>query len=391
MNIAQFSDACMSDVPRTEQKLISLPKLKLFYPILAGATLKERLIGCLGAVIGICITGLVCGLIFGGHALLPLLVAPVGASAVLLFAVPASPLAQPWSIIGGNTISALAGVTVMQFVHDPLIASGLAVGLAIAAMSFTRSLHPPGGAAALTTVIGGPAVVSAGYWFPLVPVAVNSALLVALGLLFHRLAGRSYPHRPVVAPPNAHGTADAPPALRVGFNKEDIDAAIAEFNETLDIDRADLDLLLRQVEQQALVRTHGELACGDIMSRDVIDIGMDGSPESARALLLEHDIRTLPVIGRDGKLAGTVGLRELARTPDSGQLPVSGAITARATDPAISLLPRLTDGRTHAVMIVDGDGSVKGVVSQTDVLAALAKSLSISPLADEVMENGRGI
>ncbi len=96
----------------------------------------------------------------------PLLVAPMGASAVLLFAVPASPLAQPWSIIGGNTISALIGVIVAHFVHEPALATGIAVALAIAAMSFTRCLHPPGGAAALTAVLGGPAVTAPASCFP---------------------------------------------------------------------------------------------------------------------------------------------------------------------------------------------------------------------------------
>ena len=67
----------------------------------------------------------------------------MGASAVLLFAVPASPLAQFWSIIGGNTISALAGISVGQLVHEPMAATGVAVSLAIVAMSmrlgaFTR-------------------------------------------------------------------------------------------------------------------------------------------------------------------------------------------------------------------------------------------------------------
>src|SRR5690606_419609 len=108
----------------------------------------------------------------GDTASLPLIVAPIGASAVLLFAVPASPLAQPWSIVGGNTISALVGVTVVTFVKEPVLAIGLAVSLAILAMSLTRSLHPPGGAAALTAVIGGLAVSRAGFWFPFVPVAI---------------------------------------------------------------------------------------------------------------------------------------------------------------------------------------------------------------------------
>ena len=114
---------------------------RLFVPILAGATLRERLAACIGATIGIALTGVISGLAMGSGPHVALLVAPMGASAVLLFAVPSSPLAQPWSIIGGNTISAMVGVTVAHFVHNPVIASGLAVALAIAAMSFT--VRPP--------------------------------------------------------------------------------------------------------------------------------------------------------------------------------------------------------------------------------------------------------
>lgn len=381
----------MTDAPHADQKTTISPKFKLFTPILAGATLRERLLGCLGALIGICLTSLVCSYVFGTHAVLPLIVAPIGASAVLLFAVPASPLAQPWPIIAGNTISALVGVTVARFVHDPMLGVGLAVGLAIAAMSFTRSLHPPGGAAALTAVIGGPAVVSAGFWFPFVPVAINSAILVGLGLVFHRLARRNYPHRAAPVATNTHKTSDAPPLLRVGFRDEDIDSAIADLNETLDIDRGDLDRLLRQVEMKALIRKHGELTCGDIMSRDVISIEMNQIQAEAKALLLKHDIRTLPVLDHDGKLAGTVGLRELAQAPDQDTMPVSAAMTARAEDPAIGLLPALTDGRTHAVVITKEGGEIEGIVSQTDLLAALSKSLATPVRGDELMKDAQGI
>jgi len=370
----------------------SLWKFKFFSPILAGATFKERLVGCLGALIGIFLTGLLCSLIFGPDPHLPLIVAPIGASAVLLFAVPASPLAQPWSIIGGNTISAMVGVIVAYFVKDPMLAVGLAVSLAILAMSLTRSLHPPGGAAALTAVIGGAAVARAGFWFPFVPVAVNSLLLVALGLFFHKLSGRQYPHRPAVAAPvNQHNTADPPPTLRVGFNAEDIDAAIAAFNETLDVDRADIDALLRQVELQALLRRRGDINCGDIMSRDVVTVGIDATPEQARRLLLEHDIRTLPVLMPDATVAGTVGLRELASVEDTDRLPVSDAVTASPAEPAIGLLPRLTDGVSHAVVIVDDVGKVAGIISQTDLLATLARSLSLSWEKDEMQGQGQGI
>ena len=368
-----------------------LSKFRLFTPILAGATLKERLIGCLGALIGICLTGLVCGLFMGNDPHLPLIVAPIGASAVLLFAVPASPLAQPWSIVGGNTISAFVGVTVTTLVTDPAIAIGLAVALAILVMSLTRSLHPPGGAAALTAVIGGAAVTRAGFWFPLVPIAINSLILVAVGMLFHKLAGRQYPHRQAVVPVNTHKTADPPAAFRVGFNTEDIDAAITSLNETLDISRADLDTLLRQVELQALLRQRGELTCADIMSRDVVTVPADATADVARAQLLDHDIRTLPVLDGEGRLAGTVGLRELAAMAPAALLPISEAATASPSDPAIGLLPRLTDGMIHAVVVVDDARRVVGIISQTDLLATLAKSLSQVGSPGLMSGHGHGI
>ncbi|RWC88305.1 MULTISPECIES: HPP family protein [unclassified Mesorhizobium] len=345
---------------------------RLFVPILAGATLRERVLACIGATIGIALTGVISGLAMGGGPHVALLVAPMGASAVLLFAVPASPLAQPWSIIGGNSISALVGVTVAHFIHDPVMASGLAVALAIAAMSFTRCLHPPGGAAALTAVLGGPAVISAGFLFPFVPVALNSTILVALGFLFHKLARRNYPH--VAAPPaNSHGTADPPAQQRAGFQPEDIDAALTALDETFDIDRDDLERLLRQVELQAMVRSHRTLLCEDIMSRDVISVPEQATTDEARQQLLDHNIRTLPVVDADARLVGAVGLRELTKAVETVKDVMAKAGTASPETPAMSLLPVLTDGRSHAVVIVDGERRILGLITQTDLLAAAAR------------------
>jgi len=346
---------------------------RLFVPILAGATLRERLIACIGATIGIALTGVISGLAMGNGPHVALLVAPMGASAVLLFAVPASPLAQPWSIIGGNCISALVGVTVAHFVHDPVMASGLAVALAIAAMSFARCLHPPGGAAALTAVLGGPAVISAGFLFPFVPVALNSTILVTLGFIFHRLARRSYPH--VHAPvANSHGTADPPAEQRVGFRPEDVDAALSALDETFDIDRDDLERLLRQVELQAMVRAHRTLLCKDIMSRDVVSVPDHASADEARKLLLDHNIRTLPVIDAEARLVGAVGLRELTKATDAVKGVMSSAGTAAPDTPAMGLLPALTDGRSHGVVIVDAERHILGLITQTDLLAAVARA-----------------
>ena len=117
---------------------------RLFVPILAGATLRERALACLGAIAGIALSAVVVGLAFGAGGWSALIVAPMGASAVLVFAVPASPLAQPWPVIGGNAISALVGLVAARLVPDPVLAAGLAVGLAIAAMSPRPCMAPEG-------------------------------------------------------------------------------------------------------------------------------------------------------------------------------------------------------------------------------------------------------
>jgi CBS domain-containing membrane protein len=361
----------MSDLNRDPS---SNSRFSIFAPILAGATLRERFLACLGALVGIALTGLVCGYLFGDGPHLPLIVAPIGASAVLLFAVPASPLAQPWSIVGGNTISALVGVLVVRFVHDSIVATGLAVSLAIAAMSLTRSLHPPGGAAALTAVLGGPVVAGWGLLFPLVPVALNSFILVAVGIAFHKLSRRNYPHV-AAQPANVHQTRDLPANMRVSFRDEDIDAALGKMHETFDIDRSDIGRLLREIELQATIRAHGDIRCADLMSRDVISVDLDATVEAAHALLIKHNIRTLPVRRRDGKLLGSVGLRELADATGRIEPLMVPAATARPNDPVLGLLPALTNGRSHAVIVVDDAEHVLGLISQTDLLATVATLL----------------
>lgn len=348
----------------------------LFAPILAGATLRDRLIGCVGALAGIGLAGFLSHLLIGDLPMLPFIVAPLGASAVLLFAVPASPLAQPWPIVGGNTISAAIGVAVALLVPDVILAAPIGVAIAILVMSLCRCLHPPGGAAALTAVLAGPNLAASDYLFPLLPVALNSALLVLLGIVFHRLTRRAYPHAAAPAPANTHRTADLPPQLRVGFLPGDIDAALARLDETFDIDRADLDRLFREVEHQALLRAHGNLTCAEIMSRDVVTIGTAEDAATARRQLLDHNIRVLPVLDPSGRLAGSIGLREIAgREGPVGAL-AAPALTARGPELAMNLVPRLSDGRSHAVIIVDEDNRVAGLITQTDLLAALARSLA---------------
>jgi CBS domain-containing membrane protein len=219
--------------------------LSLFKPIIAGAHLPERLIACLGSAICIALTIVVCAGLPLAAADLPIIVAPLGASAVLVFAVPASPLAQPWPVLGGNVLSTLVGVAAFNAIPNTSVAAGVAVGGAIFVMSLLRCLRPPGGAAALTAVIGGHGIHAAGFTFAFAPVGINSIALISLAMFYHRATARSYPHR------------NAPLPLEVavsGLHLIDIDAALEEMHESFDISREDLDALLTRAEMHAVAR-----------------------------------------------------------------------------------------------------------------------------------------
>ena len=219
--------------------------MNVFKLILAGAQWPDRLVACAGAALCIALALIVCAALSLGPADLPSIVAPLGASAVLVFAVPASPLAQPWPVIGGNIVSTLVGVAAFHAVPHPAIAAGVAVGGAILVMSLLRCLHPPGGAVALTAVIGGASVHAAGFTFAFAPVGVCSVALVGLAMLFHRATARSYPHRATAVP-----AAPAP----TGLHLADIDAALEDMHESFDIGREDLDALLSRAEWHAQAR-----------------------------------------------------------------------------------------------------------------------------------------
>ncbi len=221
----------------------------LFRPLLPGTQLLPRLLAVIGAAIGIALTFVVCLQFPLAHGDIPIIVAPIGASAVLAFAVPSSPLAQPWSVVGGNILSTLAGVVAAKLIHEPALAAGAAVGGAILVMSLGRCLHPPGGAAALTAVIGSQGIHDMGYSFAFAPVGLNSIALVSLAMFFHQITGHSYPHRPVATPSEVDDLREA-----AGFHLEDIDKALADMHESFDIAREDLDLLLSQAELHAMKR-----------------------------------------------------------------------------------------------------------------------------------------
>lgn len=343
---------------------------RLFSPILAGATGRDRALACLAAGVAVAIVAIEGALAHGSSWTLPWIAAPVGASAVLVFVVPSSPMAQPWPVVGGNVLSAYVGLVVAATLGHGTLACAIAVALAIGVMSVTRSLHPPGGAAAVVATLAGASAVPDGWWFPLAPLGMNAAVLVAVGWAFHRFSGHTYPH---LAATPAAPRADPVPSQRVGLREEDVDAVLAEFHETFDIDPADLRVLMRELERRVLARERADLTCAAIMSRDLLTVTPGAHPETARALLLDSGVRLLPVVDASGRPVGGVGLRELAQRARVVADVMTPPVVIGPDRSVTELIGPLTDQHRHAAMVVADDGRLVGLISQADLLAALAR------------------
>lgn len=148
----------------------------------------------LGAFLGIVAVAAAGQLVFGGFEL-TLMIGSFGASAVLLYGAPRSPLAQPRNLVGGHMLSALVGVLCWTWLHDmPWLAQALAVSTAIALMHLTRTLHPPGGATALIATLGSAEITRLGFWYVLMPATLGPLILLVVALLINNIpASRRYP------------------------------------------------------------------------------------------------------------------------------------------------------------------------------------------------------
>lgn len=366
-----------------------------FLPAGAGIDTRERVRLVSGALLGMLVTGFVCQLA-GGSILpgMPWLVAPLGASAVLVFAVPASPMAQPWPVIGGNTLSALAGIAGVHGMHlfgAPELAAAVAVATAIAVMLVLRCLHPPGGATALMMVLGGisdPA-------FALFPVMLNSALLVLAGIAFNNATRRPYPHMQVSPPRGAISSEERQ-------LDADLDAVIAHYNQVLDVSRDDLRTLLAQAQMRAYDRKLAEIRCADIMSRELVTVEFGTPLQEAWALLRDRRIKALPVVDKSFRIAGIITLADflraaeldvydgfdeklrklvrLTRSAYADKPEVVGQIMTRNVRVAgmerllIDLLPLFASTGHHHIPIIGNGERLVGMITQSDLVAALGRA-----------------
>jgi CBS domain-containing membrane protein len=378
-------------------KLKSL--IPYFIPEATPLTLGEKLRSGLAAFGGIFLVGLISSHFITGPGL-PLMVASMGASAVLLFAAYHSPLAQPWPLIGGNLLSAVVGVACFRLVDDLVIAAAMAVALSILIMMITHSLHPPGGAVSLIPVLGGENIHALGYHFVLWPVALN-VLVIFIAAMFinNLLPGRRYPSRPIQRRDELHHHDDPTTLDRLGLTSADLHNALMEYGAYLDVSEEDLSRVYQLAETYSYRRKMGEIRCADIMSRDLVTVEYGTELEEAWTLLRFHNVKALPVIDRARRAIGILTLVDflkranlkthetfedklikfIRRTPGVtsdkpevvGQIMTAPVYSAGEDMHIVQLVPLLSEKGLHHIPIVDAESRLVGMVTQSDLIAAL--------------------
>jgi CBS domain-containing membrane protein len=373
--------------------------LRILVPKTAVLSTGEKLRSAVAAFVAILLVGYVSSIFVSGIGL-PVLVASMGASAVLLFAISHSPLSQPWPLIGGNIIPALIAVTCGKLVPDLIFAAAISVALSLFVMQFLRCLHPPGGALALLPLLGGASVHELGYRFVLEPVGLNLLILLVLGFVINNLLpGRHYPLSATPVSKDMHKHEDPGSLDRLGVSHDDVHNALKQMNTFLDVSEEDLNTVFKMAEMQTYRRKMGEITCADIMSRDLVTAEYGTELEEAWAQLRYHKIKAIPIVDRAQRVIGIITLVDflkranlktydtfqdklmkfIKRTPGLasdkpevvGQIMAAPVYTAKETMHIVELVPLLSERGLHHIPIVDAERRLIGMVTQSDLIAAL--------------------
>tara|TARA_Y100000815_G_scaffold241419_1_gene237663 strand:- start:5374 stop:6459 length:1086 start_codon:yes stop_codon:yes gene_type:complete len=327
------------------------------------------------------------------------LIAPFGATSVLLFAVPNSPLAQPWSAVVGNTVAALVSLAVCMVVHDPVLRTATSVGLAVCVTILCRAVHPPAGAVAMTVALSPDAVRELGFKFAITPVAFGTIILVVVAAIYARLTGRRYPFRQFDEP-NKHGTSDTEPMERLGLTEQELTNILERYRQTFNLGVEDLARLIGAAEVQAASHRTQAMVAADIMSRNLITVLPTAPISEVSALFRRHAFTSLPVVSRDGFYQGIIFpihliARELERASSLKRgfsLPLSRRLGKRhepqlnahqimspfgpravLQTPISALLLLLAEGDVEAVPVIETN-RILGIVTKTDLLNAMART-----------------
>ncbi len=374
--------------------------LKLFWPAADTVSADEKLLSGLAGFGGIALVMWV-----SSHFLaprdLPWVVASMGASAVLFFAVPLGPLSQPWNFVGGHLISGFIGVTIARWVPDIVLASALAVSLAITAMYFTRCLHPPGGATALSAIVGSEQIHQLGYHYLLTPLALNIVVMLAWALLINNLLPRRYYPNTLRAFLEAGKKSPGEDRIEAptSISRDDLRSALREIDEFIDVSEDDLSRIYQLSATHARRRRMGEIHIGEIMTRDVVTASYDTPAEEIWRQMGRYKIKGIPVVDQRRHVIGIVTIADflnqvkpdtgeplkqrllkfIAPTPGlttdkpeyAGHLMTAPAITVNENQHILDLFPIFYEKGVHHLPVLDDNGKLVGMVTPKDLLIAL--------------------
>lgn len=360
--------------------------LKAFGPAVARTKPSEAIRAGAGAFLGLAICGLFVLTPSVDLHLGLYLIAPFGASSVLLFAVPNSPLAQPWSAIGGNSIAALVGVAVCLLVSDPILRIALSVGLALTAMLLCRAIHPPAGAVAMTAAMNPQDIAELGFFFALTPVATGTTLLVLSAIVYARITGRRYPFRQFNEP-NRHGTTDRAPFERLGLSSDELMDILKRYRQSFNLGVEDLARLIGAAEMQAATHRATPVVAADLMSRDLVTVTPYTPLAEITDLFERHRFTSLPVVTTGRRFAGIIFQFHLIVQNRGTKSPffrrkqrihardIMESTTPRVepSTPLAALVHLMAENEIDAVPVIEEERIV-GVVTRTDLIATLARS-----------------
>jgi CBS domain-containing membrane protein len=290
-------------------------------------------------------------------------------------------------------------------IPNPLLAAAAAVAGNIWLMARFNCMHPPGGALALLIALkGAPALDGAAD--EIVLVAENVVAILAAALVVNNLIpGRRYPYCRTRPKENLHRTGDLSQIERVSLTHADLDAAIQSMDTFVDIQEGELVKLYNLAVDHAFDRQVA-LSCGDIMSRSVVTVRFATELEEAWNLFRAHKIRAMPVVDNFGRPIGIVTVADflrqlddttaaglavrlqglLRRTPGAssekaevvGQIMTAKIYTARMDTPVSDLVHQLSENNLHHIPVLDDTGRVAGMVTQSDLIAALYKRIAMA-------------
>jgi CBS domain-containing membrane protein len=330
------------------------------------------------------------------------LLASMGASSVLLFGLPNSPLAKPWSFVGGHLISACVGLLCSHLFTDLALMAAVTIGIVLFVMYIFECMHPPGGATALVPVIAASDQVL-GYDFLLYPVALNVFVMLAMALLLNKILLKRGLQKPPEKFDPVHLHHDQSPLKRLGLQPEDLLSALNSFDTVVDISEQDLERLYHQAQLNAYQRKSGQIRCSDIMSRDLITVTPDTAIASAWQLLRKHNISLLPVTDHHRQLLGVIATADFLKNikvphywgvlrhlnnlllknrytrqykRKVADIMVTKLTVVHEADHIAGLIPLLSDQGLHHIPVLDSQQQLVGIITQSDVIAALFTAYS---------------